>query len=108
MAIDFELYEDDIKKVKLIDTQSYKARNILSVQKGSLNYDAEAGVDRDYFINNDKKFKRNSFFAYLVQELIFQNIAVTDYVVDLTKDFIQNLQINLQSSVNDKDVGGMF
>jgi hypothetical protein len=106
MALDFELYED-IRRVKLLDSQAYKARNILSVQRGSLKYDPEAGVDRDYFVNNDIKFKRSSFFAYLVQELIFQNITVVDYVTDLTDKFIQNLQINLQSTINKQD-GGIF
>jgi hypothetical protein len=78
MTIDFELY-DDIKKVKLIDTQTYKARNILSVQKGSLNYDPETGVNRDYFVNNEIKFKRNSFFAYLVQDMTLYKKFLAKY-----------------------------
>jgi hypothetical protein len=106
MSIDFELW-DDIKETKLINTQIYKARNILSVQRGSLKYDPEAGVDRDYFVNNDIKFKRKAFFAYLVQELIFQNIAVTDYVTDLTNIYVENLQINLQKTTNNQ-TGGIF
>jgi hypothetical protein len=104
--IDFELYED-IKKTKLMDTQIYKARNILSVQKNSLSYDPEAGVDRDYFVDNEISFKRSAFFTYLVQELIFQNITVTNYVTDLTNIFIEKLQINLQETTK-KQNGGIF
>jgi hypothetical protein len=104
--IDFELY-DDVKETKLINTQVYKARNILSIQKRALKYDAEAGVDRDYFVNNDIKFKKSAFFAYLIQELIFQNITVLDYVSDLTNIFIENLQVKIQTAVN-KQNGGIF
>jgi hypothetical protein len=105
--IDFELW-DDIKKTKIIDTHIYKARNILSVQKGGLKYDLEAGVDKDYFVNNDIKFKRNAFISYLTQELIFQNVTVVNNTEDLTNAMVEKISINVKSTVSTEKTGGIF
>jgi ribosomal protein L27 len=107
MALDFNLSED-LKKVKLSDTQIYKAGNILSVQKGSLRHDKEIGVDRDYFLNSEIKFKKSAYFACQVRELIFQNVSIVNYMDVENKDFVAGLKIIIQPAVGNKGNGGLF
>lgn len=64
----------------LYDTQSYKAKNILSVQLGSLEYLQEFGIDLRYFLSENFQFQNESFKAYCVEILANNGINVNDVI----------------------------
>lgn len=78
----------------LFDTQTEKAKNILSVQLGSLSYLPDFGVDLKYFLSEDLVFQNESFKAYLIEVLASNGInvaTVTDEVEDLFRQYTFNL-----------------
>lgn len=78
----------------LFDTQTEKAKNILSVQLGSLTYLPDFGVDLKYFLSEDLVFQNESFKAYLIEVLAANGInvaTVTDEVEDLFRQYTFNL-----------------
>ncbi len=60
----------------VLDTDTSRAANILSVQLGRLTYAPDLGVDLGYFLSPDFKFQNESFKAYLIQVLANHSINV--------------------------------
>lgn len=67
----------DEKGMQLLDTQTEKAANILSVQLGALEYAQDLGIDLRYFMTEKTQFQNESFRAYLVQILASRGINVS-------------------------------
>lgn len=65
------------KGMQLLDTQTEKAANILSVQLGALEYAQDLGIDLRYFMTEKTQFQNESFKAYLVQILASRGINVS-------------------------------
>lgn len=64
------------KDFGVLDTQTPKAANILSVQVGSLEYAPTLGIDLKYFLSPEFAFQNESFKAYCVQVLANNGINV--------------------------------
>lgn len=78
----------------LFDTQTEKAKNILSVQLGELTYLPDFGVDLKYFLSEDLIFQNESFKAYLIEVLASNGInvaTVDDDVEALFRQYTFNL-----------------
>ena len=78
----------------LYDTQTERAKNILSVQVGSLEYAQDLGIDLKYFLSEDFRFQNESFKAYLIQTLANYSINVAslrESVEDLYNQYTFNL-----------------
>ena len=87
----------DDSGMDVLDTQVQKAENALAVQRGSLDYAPDFGVDIGYFLTEAIRFQDESFKAYLVQVLANNSINVesltevmsalsTAYNINLTKE----------------------
>ncbi len=79
----------------MYDTQTEKAKNILSIQVYSLEYIPTFGIDLKYFLSEDFKFQNDSFKAYLVEVLANNGInveSVTEQVMALCSEF--NIKIS--------------
>jgi hypothetical protein len=80
--------------IGLYDSQTEKAKNILSVQLGSLEYAPDLGIDLEYFLSEDFRFQNESFKAYLIEVLANNGInvaSVVDQVEDLHRQYTFNL-----------------
>lgn len=64
----------------LYDTQTERAKNILSVQIGDLEYAQTLGIDLKYFLSEDFRFQNESFKAYLIQTLANYSINVASLI----------------------------
>jgi hypothetical protein len=76
------------------DTQVFRAKNILNVQLGSLEYAPDLGIDLEYFLSEDFQFQNESFKAYLIQVLASYSInvaSITDVVEALFREYTFNL-----------------
>lgn len=76
------------------NTQTMRAKNILSVQLGALEYAEDLGIDLKYFLSEDFRFENESFRAYLVEVLANKGInvsSVLDVVHSLYNEFLFNL-----------------
>lgn len=62
------------------DTQTERAKNILSVQLRALEYAQELGIDLKYFLTENYKFQNDSFRAYLVEVLANFGINVASVI----------------------------
>lgn len=62
------------------DVQTPRAKNILSVQVGSLEYAPELGIDLRYFLTESVKFETASFKSYLVKTLSNYGINVSSLI----------------------------
>lgn len=63
--------------LKLYNSQVEKAKNVLSVQLGSLEYAKELGVDLKYFLDENFVFQNESFKAHMIERLSANRIDVT-------------------------------
>ena len=64
----------------LFDTQITRAKNILSVQIGTLEYEPDLGIDLKYFLSEDFRFQNESFKSYLIQVLANYGINVAEVI----------------------------
>jgi hypothetical protein len=58
------------------DTQTFRAKNILSIQLGELVYEPELGIDLKFFLSEEFRFENASFKSYLIQVLAARSINV--------------------------------
>lgn len=86
--------------IKVLDTQTNRAANILSVQIGALEYAQDLGIDLKYFLSEDFKFQNESFRSYLIQVLANYgiNVAIVDEEV---QNLFTKLKIGISPSSND-------
>lgn len=74
----------------LQDTIVPKAANLLEVQIGSLAYAPTFGVDFAYYLTSNFQFQNETFKAYLVQQMIKNQInvnSVTETIDNLFETF---------------------
>lgn len=76
------------------DTETDRAKNILSIQFDSLEYEPDLGIDLDFFLKNEFEFQNESFVSYLIQVLANRGINVSSVNATVER-FAQRLVINL-------------
>lgn len=84
----------DSQDLGVLDTQVPRAANILSIQRGSLEYAPTLGPDIKYFLSEDFEFQNESFKAYLVEVLANEGVnvsSVTETLTALSSDLIFNI-----------------
>jgi len=89
--------------IGLNNTDNFRAKNILSVQVGNLEYAPDLGIDLAYFLSEDFKFQNESFKAYLVQVLANNAINVAS-VLDTVNNLFEQYTFNLSPTEGE---GGM-
>lgn len=62
----------------IVDSQTPRAANILSVQFGSLAYAQDLGIDLAFFLKEDFRFENAAFKSYLIETLANRGINVAD------------------------------
>jgi len=87
------------KGMQVMDTQTQKAANILSVQLGALEYAPDLGIDLRYFLTEKIQFQDDSFKAYLVQSLAARGINVSS-IVQVMNALDSNFNLNLSPEEN--------
>lgn len=95
----------DGQDLGVADTVIQKARNLLSVQLGSLEYIPDFGVDLKYFLNNPIVFQNSSFKSYLIQRLSQNSISTIDSL-----EIVENLysKVILSVQANETNYGGLL
>lgn len=73
----------------VLDTETPRATNILSVQIGSLEYAPTLGIDLAFFLGDNFTFQDASFKAYLIQVLAQFGINVTQLIETVNDLFNQ-------------------
>ena len=66
--------------VEMVNSQVYRAKNILNTQINTLYYALDLGIDLDYFLSEDFVFQNESFRSYLIQRLASFSINIVDIV----------------------------
>jgi len=80
--------------LSIYNTQTERAKNILSVQLGSLEYAQDLGIDLNYFLSEEIRLQDDSFKSYCIQTLANRGINISSVieVVDrLSKQYTFNL-----------------
>lgn len=86
---------EDGEDLKVFDTETQRAANILAVQLGSLEYGPEIGIDLNYFLTESLRFQNESFQSYLIEVLANRGINVTS-VISLIETLSTTLTIDVQ------------
>lgn len=86
--------------VGILNTQIYRAANILDVQLGSLEYAQDFGADKKFFLSDEFEFQNDSFRSYLIQVLASYSINVSS-VVEVIDNLSSQLQFNLTPPESD-------
>lgn len=71
----------------LFDTQTSKAKNVLQVQVGALEYAPQFGIDLGFFLNPALQFQNESFKSYLIQRLAEHHVNVNQVIDTLSQFF---------------------
>jgi len=81
----------------ILDSQTPKAANVLSVELGSLEYAPLLGIDIKYFLSDQFKVQNDSFKAYLVEVLANNSINVVS-VIDILESLFARYTFNIKPS----------
>lgn len=90
--------------LRVSDTNTSRAKNILSTQLGSLEYAQDLGIDREYFLREDIAFQNEAFKAYMIQRLAAFGITV-ESVIDQVEALYEQYVFNLAKTESE---GGMI
>lgn len=91
------------KDLQVFDTQTFRAKNILSTQLNTLVYAPELGIDLKYFLSEEFSFQNESFKSYLIQVLANRSINVASIGETVQNLFTQYI-FNLTPSENSKSL----
>lgn len=78
-----DILSADSTGLGVFDTNITRAKNLLNVQLGSLEYAPEIGVDMRYFLSEDFQFQNESFRSYLIQVLANNGINVSNVIQEV-------------------------
>lgn len=91
--------------IRLYNTQTAKAANVLNVQLGSLEYAPDLGIDLKYFLSEDFQFQNESFKAHLIERLSANAVNVTG-VSELLENLFSEYTFNIGNEQNQGLVAG--
>ena len=77
-----DIFLSDAGELKTAEAVVFKAKNILSIQENSLEYEPNLGIDIKRFLNPDIKIQNETFEAYSVQRLAAQGVNVVSLLTD--------------------------
>ncbi len=77
-----DIFLSDAGELKTAEAVVFKAKNILSIQENSLEYEPDLGIDLERFLNPDIKIQNETFEAYSVQRLAAQGVNVVSLLTD--------------------------
>lgn len=102
---DIVLFDSSKGDSVIVDTDLYKADNLLHVQEGDLLYMTDFGIDLKYFFNPDFKIENIVFVNYLQQQIAKWHMNIIDLKSTLD-NFIEKIQITLAPSEENNVVIG--
>ena len=77
-----DVFLSDAGELKTAEAVVFKAKNILSIQENSLEYEPDLGIDIKRFLDPDIKIQNETFEAYSVQRLAAQGVNVVSLLTD--------------------------
>lgn len=91
--------------LQLADSVVMKAANVVSTQIGTLQYAPTFGVDIRYFLDSKFVIQNSTFKAYLVRQLVANQINVTQ-CIDTLSALFQDLNFFVDDA--NKNVKGLI
>lgn len=91
-----DIFIDSNGILRQADTSLYKAKNVLSVQIGSLAYAPEFGIDYDLFFSDDYEIQNETFRSYAVSKLSENGVNVQE-ILSEKETFEEILNIKLDN-----------
>jgi len=98
MSVDIFLDKDGI--LQRSNTDVYKARNILSVQKTNTHYRPDLGIDLKRFIDPDVKIQFETFRSYTLQEMVQQGARI-DAILEVQRDLDKKMDYNVSKTATE-------
>ena len=98
MSID--IYLDTNGVLQRSDTDVYKARNILSVQKTNTHYRPDLGIDLKRFIDPKVKIQFETFRSYTLQEMVQQGARI-DAILEVQQDLDKKMDYNVSKTTTE-------
>lgn len=98
MSIDIYLDKDGV--LQRADTDVYKARNILSVQKTNTHYRPELGIDLKRFIDPNVRIQFETFRSYTLQEMVQQGARI-DAILEVQRDLDKKMDYNVSKTATE-------
>ena len=77
-----DIFLSDAGELKTAEAVVFKAKNILSIQENSIEYEPDLGIDLKRFLDPDIKIQNETFEAYSVQRLAAQGVNVVSLLTD--------------------------
>lgn len=98
MSVDIFLDKDGV--LQRSNTDVYKARNILSVQKTNTHYRPDLGIDLKRFIDPDVKIQFETFRSYTLQEMVQQGARI-DAILEVQQDLDKKMDYNVSKTTTE-------
>ena len=98
-----DIFLSDAGELKTAEAVVFKAKNILSIQENSLEYEPDLGIDIKRFLDPDIKIQNETFEAYSVQRLAAQGVNVVSLLTD--KEAFQEV---FNYTVVEAETGGLI
>jgi hypothetical protein len=91
------MFDKEKKDIQIVNTDVYKADNLLKTQVGSLVYAMDFGIDLKYFLNPDFEIENNVFINYLQQRISEFSITIAN-LERVTENFTEKVSIKIDSN----------
>lgn len=98
MSVDIYLDKDGI--LQRANTDVYKARNILAVQKTNTHYRPDLGIDLRRFIDPNVRIQFETFRSYTLQEMVQQGVRM-ESVLEAQKNLDKELDYKVSQTENE-------
>jgi hypothetical protein len=95
--IDIVLFDKEKGDSLIVNTDVYKADNLLRIQTGSLMYAVDFGIDLNYFLNPAFEIENDVFINYLQQRISEFSMNVGD-LKRVTEEFREKALITINSN----------
>lgn len=94
--IDIILFDKAKGDSLIVNTDVYKADNLLKTQTGSLIYAVDFGIDLNYFLNPAFEIENDVFINYLQQRISEFSMSIGD-LKRVTEEFSEKVFITINS-----------
>lgn len=88
----------DGEDITITDNILTKAKNVLSVQSGSLEYAPDFGIDITFFLFSPVQMQNEAFKSHLIERLLFYYVNISE-ITEVFEDLYSSLTIGVSDTI---------
>ncbi len=88
----------DGEDITITDNILTKAKNVLSVQSGALEYAPDFGIDITFFLFSPVQMQNEAFKSHIIERLLFYYVNISE-ITEVFEDLYSSLTIGVSDTI---------